>query len=278
MGSLDGKVAFITGAARGQGRSHALRLASEGADIIAVDICHDIDTMDYPNASAADLAETVKLVEALDRRIIASEVDVRDAAGMRAAADEGVAALGRLDIVLSNAGIVRLSPEPDADFAARTWADILGTNLTGGYHTAAATVPHLIAGGRGGSIVFTGSTAGTRPSASTTGSGLAYVAAKTALVGVAKALAAELAQYSIRVNVVHPTGVVSGMTMNPAMAALMAEAAKGGSNTISAMTNALPVEILQPSDISDAIYFLVSDQAKYITGVSLPVDAGFTIR
>ncbi|MGX7681191.1 mycofactocin-coupled SDR family oxidoreductase [Jatrophihabitans sp. DSM 45814] len=278
MGTLDGKVAFITGAARGQGRSHAIRLASQGADIVAVDICHDIDTMDYPNASAADLAETVKQVESLDRRILAREVDVRDAGGMRAAADEGFATFGRIDIVLSNAGIVRLSPEPDSDFAARTWADILGTNLTGAYNTVSATIPHLISGGRGGVIVLTGSTAGVRPTGSTTGSGLAYTASKTALVGIGKQLAAALAEHSIRVNVVHPTGVKSGMTMNESMAKLQAQAAAGGQNTISAMQNALPVDILEPSDISDAIAFLVSDQAKYITGVSLPVDAGFSVR
>jgi SDR family mycofactocin-dependent oxidoreductase len=278
VATLDGKVAFITGAARGQGRSHALRLASEGADIIAVDICHDIDTMDYPNARSADLAETVRQVEALDRRIVASEVDVRDAAGMRAAVEAGVATLGRLDIVLSNAGIVRLSPEPDPDFSARTWQDILGTNLTGAYHTVAATVPHLVAGGRGGVIIFTGSTAGVRPTASTTASGLAYTASKTALVGIGKQLAAALAEHSIRVNVIHPTGVLSGMTMNDAMAKLTAEAQAGGENRISAMQNALPVDILEPSDISDAVAFLVSDQAKYITGVSLPVDAGFSVR
>jgi SDR family mycofactocin-dependent oxidoreductase len=278
MGTLDGKVAFITGAARGQGRSHALRLAGLGADIIALDICRDIETMGYPNATPADLAETVKLVEALDRRILASEVDVRDAAAVRAAADDGFATFGRIDIVLSNAGIVRLAPEPDADFAARTWDDVLGTNLSGAYHTVAATIPHLIAGGRGGVIIFTGSTAGVRPTGSWTGSGLAYTASKTAAVGLTKQLAAALAEHSIRVNVIHPTGVLSGMTMNDAMAKLQEEARAGGANTISAMQNALPVEILQPSDISDTVAFLVSDQAKYITGVSLPVDAGFSIR
>jgi SDR family mycofactocin-dependent oxidoreductase len=278
MGTLDGKVAFITGAARGQGRSHALRLAGLGADIIALDICRDIETMGYPNATPADLAETVKLVEALDRRILASEVDVRDAAAVRTAADDGFATFGRIDIVLSNAGIVRLAPEPDADFAARTWDDVLGTNLSGAYHTVAATIPHLIAGGRGGVIIFTGSTAGVRPTGSWTGSGLAYTASKTAAVGLTKQLAAALAEHSIRVNVIHPTGVLSGMTMNDAMAKLQEEARAGGANTISAMQNALPVEILQPSDISDTVAFLVSDQAKYITGVSLPVDAGFSIR
>src|ERR1700761_4482397 len=218
MGTLDGKVAFISGIARGQGRSHALRLASEGADIIGVDICHDIETMDYPNATPADLAETTKLIEQLDRRVITSEADVRDFDAVRRAIDSGVAELGRLDIVLSNAGIVRL--HADCDDPARLWRDIVGTNLTGGFHVINAAVPHLIAGGRGGVIVITGSTAGVRPVANPSVGALAYTASKWGLVGVCKQLAATLAEYSIRVNIVHPTGVASGMTMNAAMAEL----------------------------------------------------------
>ncbi len=273
MGTLDGKVAFISGVARGQGRSHALRLASEGADIIGIDICHDIDTMDYPNATEADLAETAKLIEQLDRRVITSEADVRDFVAVQRAVDAGVAALGRLDIVLSNAGIVRL--HADADDRAQLWQDIVGTNMTGGFHVINATVPHLIAGGRGGVIVFTGSTAGVRPVANAGVGALAYTASKWGLVGMCKQLAATLAEHSIRVNIVHPTGVASGMTMNAAMAELAAQAMAGDGGGLSAMQNAMPVQILQPEDISDAIAFLVSDQAKWITGVSLPVDAGF---
>jgi SDR family mycofactocin-dependent oxidoreductase len=277
MGTLDGKVAFISGIARGQGRSHALRLASEGADIIGVDICHDIDTMDYPNATAADLAETTKLIEQLGRRALTSEADVRDFAAVQHAVDDGVAELGRIDIVLSNAGIVRL--HADADDPARLWQDIVGTNLTGGFHVANAAIPHLIAGRRGGVIVLTGSTAGVRPVANPGVGALAYTASKWGLVGMCKQLAATLAQYSIRVNIVHPTGVASGMTMNAAMAELAEQAAAAGdSSGLAAMQNAMPVQILQPGDISDAIAFLVSDQAKWITGVSLPVDAGFSVR
>jgi len=277
MGTLDGKVAFISGIARGQGRSHALRLAGEGADIIGVDICHDIAAMDYPNATPADLAETTKLIEQLDRRVITSEADVRDFDAVRHAIDSGVAELGRLDIVLSNAGIVRL--HADTDDPGQLWRDIVGTNLTGGFHVVSAAVPHLIAGGRGGVIVFTGSTAGVRPVANPGVGALAYTASKWGLVGVCKQLAATLAQHSIRVNIVHPTGVASGMTMNAAMAELAEQAMAGGdANGMAAMQNAMPVQILQPADISDAIAFLVSDQAKWITGVSLPVDAGFSIR
>jgi SDR family mycofactocin-dependent oxidoreductase len=276
MGTLDGKVAFISGVARGQGRSHALRLASEGADIIGIDICHDIDTMDYPNATEADLAETAKLIEQLDRRVITSEADVRDFVAVQRAVDAGVAALGRLDIVLSNAGIVRL--HADADDRAQLWQDIVGTNMTGGFHVLNASVPHLIAGGRGGVIVFTGSTAGVRPVANAGVGALAYTASKWGLVGMCKQLAATLAEHSIRVNIVHPTGVASGMTMNAAMAELAAQAMAGDGGGLSAMQNAMPVQILQPEDISDAIAFLVSDQAKWITGASLPVDTGFSVR
>jgi SDR family mycofactocin-dependent oxidoreductase len=276
MGTLDGKVAFISGIARGQGRSHALRLASEGADIIGIDICHDIGTMDYPNATQADLAETTKLIEQLGRRVVTSEVDVRDFTAVQRAVDGGVAELGRLDIVLSNAGIVRL--HPDAEDPAQLWQDIVGTNLSGGFHVINAALPHLIAGGRGGTIILTGSTAGVRPVANLGVGALAYTASKWGLVGVCKQLAATLAEHSIRVNIVHPTGVASGMTMNPAMAELAAQAMAGDGSGLAAMQNAMPVQILQPEDISDAIAFLVSDQAKWITGVSLPVDAGFSVR
>jgi SDR family mycofactocin-dependent oxidoreductase len=277
MGPLEGKVAFITGAARGQGRSHALRLASEGADIIAVDICHDIDTMDYPNASPEDLAATVKEIEALDRRVVAVQADIRDVDAVQRAADEGFAAFGRLDIVLSNAGIIRLGAHP-ADEDGAVWRDILETNLSGAYHTVRATVPRLIEGGRGGVIIITGSTAGVRPTANLGASRLSYTASKWGLVGLGQQLAAALAEHWIRVNVIHPTGVASGMTMNPVMDTLMADAAAGGRNSLSAMQNAMPVSILQPGDISDTVAFLVSEQAKWITGVSLPIDAGFSIR
>jgi SDR family mycofactocin-dependent oxidoreductase len=276
MGTLDGKVAFISGIARGQGRSHALRLANEGADIIGIDICGDIDTMDYPNATAADLAETSMLIEQLGRRVITSKADVRDFSAVRQAVDASVGAFGRLDIVLSNAGIVRL--HADADDPAQLWQDIVGTNMTGGFHVINATVPHLIAGGRGGVIILTGSTAGVRPVANPGVGALAYTASKWGLVGMCKQLAATLAEHSIRVNIVHPTGVASGMTMNAAMAELAAQAMAGDGGGLSAMQNAMPVQILQPEDISDAIAFLVSDQAKWITGVSLPVDAGFSVR
>jgi SDR family mycofactocin-dependent oxidoreductase len=275
MSRVDGKVAFITGAARGQGRAHAVRLAREGADIIAVDICADIPSMDYPNASPEDLEETARLVQKEGRRIVARQADVRDVDALQRAFDEGVAELGRIDIVIANAGITRLTEGYDRE---QVWRDVVDTNLTGVWHTVMVAEPALVEGGRGGVVIITSSTAGIRPTANSGTGAMAYTAVKYGLVGLAKQLAATLAPHSIRVNTVHPTGVRSGMTMNPAMAALMEEAARSGSNAISAMQNALPVDILDPEDIADAVAFLVSDDAKYITGVALPVDAGFSIR
>jgi len=276
MGAHDGKVAVISGAARGQGRSHALRLAEEGADIIALDICKDIDSMDYPNASASDLADTVDQIEALGRRVVASETDVRDAAAVKAAVDAGVAELGRLDIVLPQAGIARYTESATYTDEAQVWDDILGVNITGYYHLIEASIPHLVSGGRGGSIVMTGSTAATRP-VSSTGGRLAYMAAKHGAVGLMKSYALALAEHWIRVNVVHPTGVASGMTMNSAVERLAAEAAAGGDNWISSAKNLLDVPMVEPVDITEAVMFLVSDKARYITGEEIKVDAGFSL-
>src|SRR6516162_4927109 len=203
-GRVAGKVAFITGAARGQGRAHAIRLAEEGADIIAVDICRDYDTVAYPMATEADMAETVKAVEALDRRIVSAVADVRDAAALKAAVDDGGAQLGRLDIVSANAGICTIQSWDEV--TPQVWQDTLDTNLTGTWNTMVVSVPHLIAAG-GGSIICTSSTAGIK--------GLPYlapyVAAKHGMVGIAKTMANELASHKIRVNTVHPTGVDTPM-------------------------------------------------------------------
>lgn len=271
MGSLEGKVAFITGVARGQGRAHAVRLAREGADIIGVDICADIASMDYPNATEADLAETVAQVEKLDRRIVARQADVRDFDQLCAAFQEGLAELGRVDIVIANAGIIRFSPETDP---LTEWQDVIDTNLTGAWKTVRAALPALIDGGRGGIIILTSSSAGIKGTGSPNAASQAYTAAKRGLVGLMQVLANDLAKHWIRVNTIHPTGVATGMTMNEAMAKLAAES----DGALSAMQNALPIEILQPEDIADAVAWLVSDAAKYVTGVALPIDAGFTVR
>jgi len=267
-GRVAGKVAFITGAARGQGRSHAIRLAEEGADVIAVDICRDYDTVGYPMASEADLAQTVKAVEALDRRIVATRADVRDAAGLKAAVDDGVAQLGRLDIVSANAGICTIQPWDEVTPAA--WQDTLDTNLTGVWNTMVVSVPHLIAAG-GGSIICTSSTAGIK--------GLPYlapyVAAKHGVVGIAKTMANELAAHKIRVNTVHPTGVDTPMGVGlGGLEALITRDPSLGP----IFMNTLPVEIVDPRDISNAVLFLASDEARYVTGLEFTVDAGNTIR
>jgi len=271
MGDLDGKVAFITGAARGQGRAHAVRLARAGADIIAVDICADIPTIDYPNSTAADLEETVKLVEAEESRIVARQADVRDFDGLRVAFEEGVAEFGRADIIVANAGVIRLSEERDP---LAEWRDIIDVNLTGVFHTIRAALPTMIDGGRGGSIVITSSTAGIKGTASDKAGAQAYSAAKRGLVGYMQVLALDLAKHWIRVNTIHPTGVATGMILNESMQKMMESNDPG----LAAMQNALPIEMLQPEDVANAVAWLVSDEARFITGVSLPLDAGFTIR
>jgi SDR family mycofactocin-dependent oxidoreductase len=267
-GRLEGKVAFITGAARGQGRSHAIRLAQEGADIIAVDICKQIATVPYPMATPQDLEATVKAVEELDRRIFAREADVRDEAGLKTAFDEGVAELGPVDIVLANAGIAPMSMHEGHD----AWQDVIDVNLTGVFNTVEIAKPSMIERGRGGAIVLTSSTAGINGILGQTRGGLGYTAAKHGLVGLMRSYANVLAPHNIRVNSVHPTGVNTPMVVNDAMQeVLQADPSIG-----QAMANALPVDLVEPVDVSNAILWLVSDEARYITGVTLPVDAGFT--
>ncbi|OZC76312.1 SDR family mycofactocin-dependent oxidoreductase [Rhodococcus sp. 15-649-1-2] len=276
MSGLEGHVAFITGAARGQGRAHAVRLAREGVDIIGIDICEDIESMGYPNASEDDLAETVRLVEKEDRRMVARKADVRNYGQVSDAFEEGLAEFGRVDIILANAGIVRMGSEPENFLDA--WNDVIDTNLTGVYHTVRAALPAMRAGGRGGSIVITSSSAGLKGSAALSAGGNAYTAAKRGVVGLMQNFALELASEMIRVNTIHPTGVISGMTQNAAMEQMMADAAAGGNNEIAGMQNALPIPILEAEDIANAVAYLVSDQAKFITGIQWPLDAGFSVK
>lgn len=273
MGNLDGKVAFITGVARGQGRSHAVTLASDGAAIIGVDICADIPSNGYPMASRDELDETVALVEAAGGKMIASVADVRDFHALKAALDGGVEQFGRLDIVLANAGIATMAfRELTIEEDLEMWTDVLDVNLVGSFHTAKAAIPHLIEGGRGGSIVFTSSTAGLRGFGGLQGGGLGYAASKHGIVGLMRTLANALAPHSIRVNTVHPTAVNTMMAVNPAMTAFLENYPDGGPH----LQNPMPVSLLEPQDITAAISYLVSDAAKYVTGVTLPVDAGFT--
>lgn len=261
-----GKVALVTGAARGQGRSHALALAAEGADVIALDICEDYKVTDYAGATEDDLAETARGVEKLGRRAVATKVDVRDLDALRDAVDAAVAELGRLDVVAVNAGICVLTAWDEV--TPQIWQDTLDTNLTGAWHTMLATVPHLIEAG-GGSIVCTGSTCGVR--------GVPffapYVAAKHGLVGIARTMANELAEHSIRVNVVHPTGVVTELTNGLGRIGELISAHPKLGQTFQ---NALPVERLDAVDVTRAVLFLAADEARYITGTELVVDAGNT--
>lgn len=272
MGSLDGRVAFITGAARGQGRSHAVRLAAEGADVIGVDICADIASNGYPMATRSDLDETVAMVEAQGRKMLGSVADVRDFHALEDALDTGVDHFGRLDIVCANAGIATMAfRELTIEEDLEMWTDVVDVNLVGSFHTAKAAIPHLIAGGRGGSIVFTSSTAGLRGFGGLQGGGLGYAASKHGIVGLMRTLANALASQSIRVNTVHPTAVNTMMAVNPAMTAFLENYPEGGPH----LQNPMPVQLLEPDEISSAIAYLVSDAARHVTGVTFPVDAGF---
>jgi SDR family mycofactocin-dependent oxidoreductase len=269
MGKLEGKVALISGLARGQGRSHAVRMAEEGADIIGFDLCSQVETVSYPMSTPEDLQETVRMVEELDRRIVVAEADVRDSAAVEQVVSQGVGEFGRLDIVSANAGIASFT-DLTYTISDDEWNDMIDINLTGVWRTCKAAIPHMIEAGNGGSIVITSSTAGIK--------GMArfghYVAAKHGVVGLARSFANELAQYRIRVNTVHPTGVETPMVVNDELPAFMEKYPDMADN----MQNALPVEMLDAADISNAIIWLSSDEARYITGVMLPVDAGMTQR
>jgi (+)-trans-carveol dehydrogenase len=275
-GRVEGKVAFVTGAARGQGRSHAVRLAAEGADIIAVDICAQVGSVPYAMATPEDLAQTVKEVEALDRRMVATRADVRDFGAVQAALDDGVAQLGRLDIVSANAGIASFGQAAELD--ETTWQDVIDINLTGVWHTCKAAVPHLIGGGRGGSIVITSSTAGLNGLQNVAH----YASAKHGGVGLMRTLALELAPHFVRVNTVNPTSVNTDMTQNETTYRLfrpdLANPGRQDMADTSTALNAMPVPWVEPVDISNAVLFLASDEARYITGVTLPVDAGFLLK
>jgi SDR family mycofactocin-dependent oxidoreductase len=271
-GRVAGKVAFITGAGRGQGRSHAIRLAEEGADIIAIDICAQIESVPYPLARPADLEQTAAEVRALGGKIVTAHADVRSQAELRAAVDAAVGQLGRLDIVCANAGIH--SSAPAYEMPEQAWQDLIDVNLTGVWLTCKVAVPHIIAGGRGGVVIVTASVAGHKPYATISH----YVAAKHGLIGLTKTLAQELAPHGIRVNAISPTQVNTDMIQNDMIYRLFVPDAEHPTRDqfaeASQATNLLPVPWVEPSDVSDAVAFLAGDGARFITGVSLPVDAG----
>jgi SDR family mycofactocin-dependent oxidoreductase len=249
------------------GRSHAVELAKAGAKIIAVDICRQIPSVPYAMSTPEDLAQTVKEVEAVGGSIYAAEEDIRDAGALGAALDEGTGRLGGLDIVLANAGIAPMSLHP----ADQEWQDVIDVNLTGTYNTVRLAAPRMIEQGRGGAIVITSSDAGITGIGGNTPGGLGYTASKHAVVGLMRAYANYLAPHSIRVNTVHPCGVATPMVINPVMAQVLASPDWSGEG----LTNALPVQVIESIDVTNAILWLVSDDARYVTGVTLPVDAGF---
>jgi (+)-trans-carveol dehydrogenase len=275
-GRVEGKVAFITGAGRGQGRSHAVRLAQEGADIIAIDICHDIEGA-LPMATADDLAETAKMVEALDRRIVTHQADVRDLDALKAAVDDGVEQLGRLDIVLASAGVAMMGGRADK-MKVNSWTATVDINLTGVWNSARAAIPHLIRGGRGGSIVLTSSVGGARAMPFMSH----YVSAKHGVIGIMRSLAVELGEHNIRVNSVLPTNVNTPMFMNEGLFRMyrpdLDNPGPDDIKPVAQMMHVLPIGWIEPVDVSNAILFLVSDESRYVTGIELPIDAGALLK
>jgi SDR family mycofactocin-dependent oxidoreductase len=275
MGKMDNKVVLITGGARGQGRSHAIRFAEEGADVIVTDICRQIPLVDYPMGTPDELEETKRLVEKFGRRCLAYQVDARDGAAMRATVNEAVAALGRLDSVVINHGISvphsTLGPEQDDD----VWDLVMDVNINAVWRTVRAVVPHMTE--NGGSISITSSAAGLVALFGRA----AYVVSKHGVVGLAKTLAAELAPYWIRVNAVCPTGVDTPLYLNPGIIEAFTGKKDGTREDMrwtATSLNLLPVPWIEPEAVSNVMLFLASDEAKYITGIALPVDAGMTTQ
>jgi SDR family mycofactocin-dependent oxidoreductase len=266
MGKLDGKVAFITGAARGQGRSHAIKLAQEGADIIGIDLCGEVRSVAYPMPTLADLEQTKKEVEQLGRRMFARQADVRDVAGLQKAFDEGVAELGPVDVVVANAGIGAGGKASDEE----QWEDVVAVNLTGVWNTGRVAIPSMLERNQGGSIILTSSTGGLIGVGIPTAGFLGYTAAKHGVVGLMRSWANFLAPFNIRVNSVAPTAVRTPMAGDGNLQAILEHAPQ----LASALTNAMPVDMVEPIDISNAVLWLASDDARYVTGTVLPVDAG----
>ena len=272
MTELIGSVAVITGAARGQGRSHAVALAADGADIIAIDRCSDIESIPYSLATKADLDETVAAIEALGRRVVPVVADVRDLDQLRGAVQIGIEQLGDVDIVVANAGVVAIGKTDPLD--QQLYRDIVDTNLNGVWHTIVATVPSIIRKGRGGSIVLISSAQGLVGRGGDGSAAMfAYAAAKHGVVGLMRSAANAYAEHSIRVNSVHPTGVATPMIMNEFTLTRMRENPNG--SALSA--NLLPVPYVESEDVTNAVLWLTSSKARNVTGVTLPIDAGHTV-
>lgn len=278
MGQLEGKVAFITGAARGQGRSHAVRFAKEGADIIALDVAETLPTIGYPGSTEADLAETVRLVEEAGGRIHAVKADVRDYAAVKATVDEGVARFGRLDIVSANAGIFSVGRAEE--LTSEQWNEVVDVNLTGVWKTCKAAIPHIRAGGRGGSIILTSSISGMKADPNFSH----YIASKHAVVGLMQTMSLELAPEFIRVNTVNPTNANTPMIRNEMTDALFAPDLAPEDRTEEALrprfssVHSMPIPWVEPEDVTEAVLWLASDASRYVTGIQLPVDGGRNTR
>ena len=273
MGKAEGKVAYVTGAARGIGRALAERFAAEGADIIAMDLCADVPTAAHTGASSADLEETVRRVKELGQRIVAASGDVRDSEALGEIVDEGMTQLGRIDIVCANAGIAGYGSALEID--PLEWQEMIDVNLTGVWRTVRAAAPAVVAGGRGGSIVLTSSIAGLVGFP-----GVAhYAAAKHGLVGLMRVLAMELGPEQIRVNTVHPTNVDTDMIQNQQLWSFFTgrpDATQAEAAVQMKMMHSLPTSWVEPQDIANAVLWLTSDEARYITGATIPIDAGAT--
>ncbi|WP_207548173.1 mycofactocin-coupled SDR family oxidoreductase [Mycolicibacterium fortuitum] len=266
MGRVSGKRVLITGAARGMGRSHAVRLAEEGADVILVDICESLPAVEYPLATRADLDETARLVTDLGRQALTYVVDVRDGEALSAAVSEGVEKLGGLDASVANAGVLTAGTWDTT--TAEQWRTVVDVNLIGTWNTCAAALPHLVE--RGGSLINVSSVAGIKGSPLHT----PYTASKHSVVGLSRALANELAAVNVRVNTVHPTGVATGLRPE-SLHALIHETRQ---DLGPIFQNALPIQMTDALDISNAVLFLISDEARHVTGLEFKVDAGATIR
>jgi SDR family mycofactocin-dependent oxidoreductase len=267
-GRVAGKVALITGAARGQGRADALRLAEEGADVIVVDVCAPLPSVPYDSATPEDLAETVSLIEKTGRRVISGIVDIRDLDKLRRIVDDAVQQLGRLDVIVANAGIC--VPKPWDQVTPQIYEDTITTNITGTWNTVIAGAPHLVRAG-GGSVILISSAAGIKVQPFM----VPYTTSKFAVRGMAKAFAAELGQHNIRVNSVHPTGVNTPMGSGNMQAEI--GAAIAGYDRLGAMfINMLPVESTEPEDVADTVLFLACDDSKFITAHEIAPDAGVT--
>lgn len=276
MGRVAGKVAFITGAARGQGRSHALRLAEEGADIIAVDLCQDIETIGYPMARPEDLEETAKLVEKTGRGIVTTQADVRDAAALKTALDAGIAEFGKLDIVVAQAGVAGMKGNPPL----QAWIDVINTNLVGTINGIQVALPHL---GEGASIIATSSAAALmdahqKANPGNDPGGMAYMTSKRLIAQYVHDLATELAVRGIRANVIHPTNCNTDMLQSEPMYRSfrpdLEHPTRADAEPVFYVQQAMKVPFIEPEDISNAVLWLASDEARYVTGMQLRVDAG----